>query len=239
LHCTQHRAEEGNIRAVVPQDMRVWLNTRQPDHLLANRAAGGPSVGSMKGVTFGTSTDREREDEYIFHFFKEVDKGVNTLLRSDTARLLLMGVEYEVGIYRRASTFPRLFEKAVLASPDGLQDRELHKRAMDVVIESPSELLEKALTDFEKHRDTSRVSSDAHEVIKAAWEGRVADLFFSDGAEIKGAWNEKTQEVETGDPREDLLNAAALQTVRHGGRAFALEGKDMPVPRELVAVLRF
>jgi hypothetical protein len=27
--------------------------------------------------------------------------------------------------------------------------------------------------------------------------------------------------------------------VRHGGRAFALEGKDMPVPHELVAVLRF
>jgi hypothetical protein len=34
--------------------------------------------------------------------------------------------------------------------------------------------------------------------------------------------------------REDLLNAAALQTVLHSGRAFALEGKDMPVPRELV-----
>jgi hypothetical protein len=93
---------------------------------------------------------------------------------------------------------------------------------MDVVMQSPSELLEKALTDFEKHRDTGRISSDAQELLKAACEGRVADLFFSQD-----------------DPREDLLNTAALQTVRQGGRAFALEGKDMPVQRELVAVMRY
>ena len=131
-------------------------------------------------------------------------------------------MEYEVAIYRRVSAHPRLFEKAVLGSPDGLPDRELHNRAMDVVMQSPSELLEKALTDFEKHRDTGRVSSEAQEVIKAACEGRVADLFFAEGALI-------TQEA-------DILNTTALQTVKHGGRAFALESKEMPVPRELAAV---
>jgi Bacterial archaeo-eukaryotic release factor family 3 len=220
--CTQHRAEERTLPASVPRDIRVWQNNRQPDHMLDNRSAGGPSVGSMKGVMFGTSTDREREGEYLSHFFKDVDKGINTLLRNDTARLLLAGVEYEVAIYRRVNAHPRLFEKAVLGSPDGLTDRELRNRAMDVVMQSPSELLEKALTDFEKHRDTGRISSDAQELLKAVCEGRVADLFFSQD-----------------DPREDLLNTAALQTVRQGGRAFALEGKDMPVQRELVAVMRY
>ena len=135
LHCTQHRTEEENMQGVAPRDIRVWMNNRQPDHVLDNRSAGGPSVGSMKGVSFGTSTDREREDEYLSHFFKEVDKGVNHLLRNDTARLLLAGVEYEVAIYRRISAFPRLFEKAVLGSPDGLPASELHKRAMDVVMQ--------------------------------------------------------------------------------------------------------
>jgi hypothetical protein len=93
------------------------------------------------------------------------------------------------------------------------------------VMQSRSELLEKALKDFERYRDTSRVSSDVREVLKAACEGRVADLFF--------------QEVEPGNPGEDPLNAAALQTVRHRGRAFELAANDMPAPREVVAVLRF
>lgn len=239
LHCTQHRAEEASLEGVVPQDMRVWLNNRQPDHVLDNRAAAGPSVGSMRGVSFGTSTDREREEEYITHFYKEVDKGVKTLLRDATGSLLLAGVEYEVAIYRRVTTYPRVLGKAVNGSPDGFPYRELHKRAMEVVMQSHSEPLQKALTDFEKHRETSRVSSDAYEVIKAAWQGRVADLFLREGAEIRGAWNEETQEVDTGQPREDLLNAAALQTVLHGGRAFVLEGKDMPIETEVAAVLRF
>jgi hypothetical protein len=239
LDGTERRLEEVSTGGVIPQDIHVWLNERQPDHTLDNRSAAGPSVGSMKGVSFGTSTDREREDQNLAHFYKEVDREVNRLLRGGTAKLLLAGVETEVAAYRAVTAFPRLFEKAVVGSCDGLGNGELHERATDVVMESPSGLLEEALADFEKRRDSRRISTDAQEAVKAALEGRVADLFLSERAEMRGSWNPETFAIETGDPREDLLNAAALETVRHGGRAFALEERDMPMPRDVVAVLRF
>jgi hypothetical protein len=239
FHCTQHRVEEVNIHRVVPQNLRVWLNTRKPDHVLDNRANAGPSVGTMKGVVFGTNTDREREDEYLAHFFKEVDKGINSLLRGDTAPLLLAGIEDEVTIYRRVSTHPRLLDKYVHGSPDALNDGELRRRAMGVVMGLCSEPLQKALADFEKQRDRGRVSLEPLHVIKSAWEGRVADLFMSETAEVTGKWNDEAHGVESGRFGEDLLNAAALQTVLHGGRAFMLEVKDMPVPHDVAAVLRF
>jgi hypothetical protein len=44
--------------------------------------------------------------------------------------------------------------------------------------------------------------------------------------------------VESG-RREELLNAAALQTIRHGGRAFVLDERDMPVKAAAAAVFRF
>jgi hypothetical protein len=53
----------------------------------------------------------------------------------------------------------------VEGSPDGISDTELHKRAMDVVTHSYSELLKRVLTDFEKRSDRGRVSFDGHEVI--------------------------------------------------------------------------
>ncbi len=99
--------------------------------------------------------------------------------------------------------------------------------------------LQSAIADFEKQRDKGRVSLDAQSVIKSAWEGGVADLFLSQRAEFIGRWNEQTYQVETGSPGEDLLNAAALQTVLHDGQVFGLEAEHMPEKHEVAAVLRF
>jgi hypothetical protein len=84
-------------------------------------------------------------------------------------------------------------------------------------MQSFSGALEKALADFERQRDTGRVSYDADQIVKDAGEGRVADLFFAENDQFKGA----------------SLNAAALETVRHGGHAFPLETRDLPESREL------
>jgi hypothetical protein len=241
FHCTQHGAEEVAIQGLVPQDLRAWMNTRQPDHVLDNRSTGGSSVGSMKGVIFGTSTDRDRENQYLSHFFKEVDRGVNNLLRNNNHAepLVLAGVDYELAIYRRVNSYPRLLDKAVQGSPDGLSGPVLHERAREIAMRSFSEPLQKALSDFQKHRNDKRLSTVPREIVKAAFEGRLADLFFSESAGLRGAWNGRTTEVETGGQGEDLLNAAALQTVLHGGRAFVLSGPDMPLPADVAGVLRF
>jgi hypothetical protein len=67
----------------------------------------------------------------------------------------------------------------------------------------------------------------------------VLDFLIAEGAENWGAWNAETYEVSTGGKQEELLNAAALQTLRHGGRAFVVKAPDMPVRAEVAAFLRF
>ena len=114
---TYQSQQELQLRRLAPQSLRAWMNTRAPDHVLDNRSAGGPSVGKMKGVLFGTNTDRERHEEYLKHFFKEVDKGVHHILLGHTAPLILAGVEEEVALYRHVNSYPRLIEHAVLGSP--------------------------------------------------------------------------------------------------------------------------
>jgi hypothetical protein len=239
LKCTQHGAEKVSLRAEVPQNFHAWLNTRKPDHDLDNHSTAGRGAGSMRGVVFGTSTDRERQDESLAHFFKAVDEGVHTVLRDNPARLLLCGVEEELAVYRRVTAYPRLFKNAVHGSPDAFSDAEMHQHAIRVAMQEPSEVLEKALAHFTEHRDDRRTISDVPEIVKAAWEGRVSDLFISEGAEFRGLWDPGTLEIKTGEPQEDLLNAAALQTVLHGGQAFRMEHEEMPLGTEVTAVLRF
>ncbi len=47
------------------------------------------------------------------------------------------------------------------------------------------------------------------------------------------------QNVEAENAREELLNAASLQTIRDGGRAFVLRESDMPAGAAAAALFRF
>jgi hypothetical protein len=239
LHCTQHRVERAPNTESIPRNLQEWLNNRQPDHRLVNRSIAGPSVGHMKGVVSGTNTDSEREDEYLAHFFKDIDKGVTAHLRSETGPLVLAGVEYEVAIYRRVNSYRPTLEKALNGSPDGLLEPALHERAMEIIMSVFPEPLQKTMAEIREYAGTSRGSTDPPTVIQAAFQGRVLDLLVSNSAEFRGAWNEETQSVDTGNPKEELLNAAALETVRHGGRAFVLNESDMPLKAAAAAFFRY
>ena len=239
LLCTQHHAEPVDTGADIPLSLAAWMNSRQPDHLLASRSAAGPSVGGMKGVVSGTSTDRDRTDRYLAHFFKEIDKAVTSLLRGETCPLVLAGVEREIAIYRRVSSYRPTLDKAAIGSPDGMPDRELHERAMEAIMSTFTDPLRKAISDIREYAGTARASTDPRTIVQAAFQGRVLDLLIASNAECWGAWNEEMQDVEAENAREELLNAASLQTIRDGGRAFVLRESDMPAGAAAAALFRF
>ena len=115
-----------------------------------------------------------------------VDNGINTLLRDDTAPLLLAGTEDEIAIYRRVSTHPRLLDR-VRARFTGRFERTRVAPAGNG--HSHGVVLAAAPKRDCQFRETSRQRpslSRTQSVIKSAWEGRIADLFLSQRAEVIG-----------------------------------------------------
>jgi Bacterial archaeo-eukaryotic release factor family 3 len=223
LTYTYQSHQELQLRGLAPQSLRVWMNTRVPDHVLDNWSAGGPSVGKMKGVVFGTNSDRERHEEYLKHFFKEIDKGVHHILLGHNALLILAGVEEEVAVYRHVNSYPRLIEQAVLGSPDALEPNELHDRAMEIAREIPPPPLQRALDQLKEVFGTKLALSNMDEIVQRADEGRVADLLLGE---------------ESG-PQADLLNLAVLKTLQHRGQAFTVKKSKLPPETDAVAILRY
>jgi hypothetical protein len=220
---TYQSQQEVQLRRLAPQSLRTWMNERDPDHVLDNWATGGPSVGKMKGVVFGANTDRERHEEYLKHFFKEIDKGVHHILLGHTAPLILAGVEEEVAVYRHVNSYPRLMELAVLGSPDAFQPTELHDRAMEIAREIQPPPLQKALDQLKEVFGTKLALYNIDEIVQRAEEGRVADLLLG---------------KESG-PQTDLLNLAAVKTLQHRGQAFTVKNSMLPPETDAVAILRY
>jgi hypothetical protein len=237
FRCTQQRIE--TVPISLPRTLHEWLNTRQPDHDLWNRSTAGPSTGSMKGVTFGTTSDREREAEYLRLFVTDIQERVAAAIREDPAPLVLAGTDRDVSLYQRLNTYPDLIPEPVNGSPDGLSDQDLYQKSWDVVRGGKSPDLKKALDEFEPQTTRGGAPAGVREIVKAAFEGRIADLFIRENDAFIGKWDPAVSEAQEHADGEDLFNAAAQETIRQSGRAFELASPDMPINQPVAAVFRY
>lgn len=209
LRCTNHSADEVPLGPNTPTNVEQWLETRTP-----TSSADGPTAGA-----FTSTTDRDKLDEHIANFFRQIDSAVFEILRGETAPLVVCAVEYEATMWREINRYPHLVEGHVQGSPESLKGGEMHKRALEIVQKAFEEPMHKALELYERMGGSERVTSSPKEVAKAAAGGRVAHLFLSG--------------------TDELVNAAALQTIAHGGDVWMTEPKFVPGGGPVAALLRY
>jgi hypothetical protein len=246
LRCTEHSSEEVPLPPDFPTNLVEFVATDQPDHNLRNKATSGPGPGTNptgRNVSFGTGTDKEHKDEYFHQFFTAMNRAVVDLLKGEEKTpLVLAGVEFELAIYRRENTYQCLCATDVQGAPNGLRGAELHTRALECVEEWRRARTADLLAQHEKQAGGVADASVA-EIVKAAYEGRVGVLLVGRTAEAYGNFDEAAHRVHQhkrpagGD--EDLINAAAVQTVLHAGDVHVLEDAEVPGGRPMAAVMRY
>ena len=242
LGCTESTSHEIELTGT-PVSYAESRHTRKPDHVLDNRITAGPSMGSGGGVMFGTSSDMDDKDEYVLHFFMELDKGVSNALRGSSDPLIPAGVEHELALYRRVNTYPHLLEPGIHGAPDGLEAGDLHRRALDLINLRAAEPASEVPEDFDKRVGTGHASAHIQEIVAAAFEGRVSHVYLQQGAAYTGAFDPIRMRVKhTDDPLDspvDLIDLAVEQTILHGGEAKILRASAMPNGVPICALMRY
>jgi hypothetical protein len=191
---------------------------------------------------FGTTADREAKDEYLAHFYRQVDRGLNEGLRGQNEPVVLAGVEYEIALYRSLSKFPRLAAEAVEGAPNSLKAGEMHARAIDAIQRCYDRKIDEAVAEYE-HKVGGGATNRLKDVVTAAHDGRVLTLLVSNSLETQGVFDQATHTVkgrQTGTTEdEDLVNDAAIQTILHGGQVLVAPNGKMPQGSALAAIFRF
>jgi hypothetical protein len=240
IRCGPDGAEEAPLPEWAPRTLDESAQTEPPDSSLDNRSSAGPSLGAMKGVMFGHAS--VKKDEYLAQFYREVDQALNELLKTEQATVVLAGVDYELALYRRVSNYPQLAPDGVRGAPDALKGAELFRRAQELADAHFAAPLDQALKAYDK-LGPERRSSDWKQAVTAAYEGRVAHLFLAQGAREMGVFDAASHTVEQHpDPQpgdEDLANAAAVETLLHGGLVDILPPDKAPGGAAIAALLRY
>jgi hypothetical protein len=196
------------------------------------------------GVFHGQGAgDRDEHQKDILQFFHLVDDAVTAYLQDKRAPLVLAGVEYLLPLYRSTNEYPHLVEDAITGNVKVESLSELHQKAWEIVEPHFTRVVEDAASYYRDLSSTAVTSTELSETVSAAYYGRVQQLFVAVGVQRWGQFNAMADEIaihsdpEPGD--EDLLDAAAIQTLMHGGVVYAVEPEKMPDESAIAAVFRY
>ena len=220
------------ILALKLNDTRIFKCTDQfcePARFPKN--AGTEAAGFIPGASQSSLRaepvhDRDHPENHLEHFYREIDRDVNALL-NEHPPLVVVGVEHEVALFHSLTTYPACVEPGIRGLPGHLDLNEMYRQSLQLVRSVTTGPARRALEKFDKLIGTGHASTDIQEIVQAASTGRVEHLFLLENGAVPGAVG------------GDILNTAAVQTLRHGGDVQTLTETSMPSGGPVCAIFRY
>jgi hypothetical protein len=173
-----------------------------------------------------------------------IETAVKAAVGDNPAPLVLVADSHVAGHFRQQVEISQIHEQWLDLNPFALSDTELHARVLDVIRPELEADLNAVLEQVVARLGTgeANVAIRLEEILTAAREGRVEAIVVAEDETVWGRLNQDGSVLAHGTPvpyDADLLNLAAVLTLRHGGRAFAVPHERIPRQVPAVATLRF
>lgn len=202
----------------------------------APRGGRGPAIFYGHGGEVNEKATLER-------FFRRVDTGVSDLLGDDEGPIVLAGVDYLLPLYASVSNLRTIAAESMVGNPETLQERELHRRAWEIVAPLLAAPRLAVLDEYHMQLGKGLASNNLLEIVPAIFAGRVKSAVVALDTHAWGRYDPATNQVrldeEQTDENADLIELAAEQIILHGGRIFAMRENEMPDGAQVAAVYRF
>lgn len=226
----------------LPASLPAALGEQKTAQTLQYRTASFAGAGGRSALYHGHGAGEEGAKEELHRYLRRVEAAVSKYLAGRREPLVLAGAEPLPSIYREVNGYAHLAEAVISGNPERSTDGELRDRAWKLLEPGWQELRHRAAERFRELAGTGQASSDVAEVLPAARHGRVGTLFLACDTELWGRLDPKKgvelhKAPEAGD--EELLNAAAVLSLRHGGTVYGLDRSEVPGGGALAAVYRY
>ncbi|MEN3026166.1 MAG: hypothetical protein ABDH31_00455 [Chlorobiota bacterium] len=231
-------------RERLPLDLWKALQVDTPEPVVQYRTGlrlgGGRTVMATHGHGYGKEDIKRLTTEY----YRMVDRALAPLGNEHRLPLILVGVEYEVALYREISHYPVLLPEAIYGNPEHYSLSELHTRAREIVQHWSDARRRQWLERFWNLRGNSpRAAEELTTVFFAALHGRVEVLFLRPDVELWGIVDHSAQALHLTEPGTSgavhVLNEAAIHTVATQAQVFAATPEELPEGAPMVALLRY
>jgi hypothetical protein len=147
------------------------------------------------------------------------------------------------GHFREIAGWKEIQPDGISENPDALSEDELHRRAYALVEPKLADARAAALDRLNALLPAGKATSKPDEIIKSARYARVDTLFLAGDDHLWGWFDESEDRVvdhgTAADGDIDLLDFAALMTLRQGGSVRLVAREALPPPGLSAAILRY
>lgn len=229
---TRNTIVQVTVEGLVPQGIEEEVGTDYEQKSLQWRSGQGEkgdSPGMFHG--HGAGNETEKKDEAL-KYFRAIDEGLMKMLHDERAPLVIACVDYLYPIYKEVNTYQHLYDKHISGNHERTDLTLLKEKAWEIVKDQFDYEKNEAAEKYQLLLSQGKAAFNVEEVIPAAIIGQAETLFIKRGDHVWGTYNKDKNKVNIDDMHRvgntDLLNKAAVETVRKGGEVYVLKEEDMP-----------
>jgi len=231
----------------LPQGLpEIWGETEYEEARKAS--ATGRNLHASGGVAqpqaFG-ETPGELHKAQLIELLHRIAAAVEPVIKRQPAPVILAAEPKVQGHFRELAKWKELLPGGILEFADAMPDKELHDKAWQAFAplaeQARADALGRLLSLLGNH---SKATTEPEEIVKAARYARIDRLFLSDGQPpLWGFFDEAEDRVvihpEPAEGDDDLLDYAALMTLRQGGNVTLADRTQLPPATPAAAILRY
>lgn len=243
LNGTRSMAEEEDLSRLVEKlEAEFGEVVFEPD--LQFHTGAPDSSGTRSAVYHGHGgTIDNYQQERLLNYFRHIDREIQEMLDENKSPLILACVDSLAPLYKEISKYPLVFEESIKGNPDAISNRDLHKKAWDIVSPYFKQKQEEAKARYHELIGTGKTSNNILEILPAAFHGRVSEIFVTPGIQQWGSYNPETEEIhltkELQSGSDDLIDLAAAKTFAGSGSIHAIDKDQMPDNNPVAAIYRW
>ncbi|HWA83890.1 MAG TPA: hypothetical protein VG820_10670 [Fimbriimonadaceae bacterium] len=239
--CHGEKAAEVAVREM-PVSLEAFVATEHPEKLVGLHSAG--SAGRAGSVIAHGMEDKSALDKDRTHRFSlAIEHAVHRYLGKSPDPLVLAGTADFQQAYREVNKTPSLLATGIVCSPKTLEPKELLELATPTIKEEADRDRMRAIDRYREMAGTGLTSQQIEEILAASCQGRVDVLLAPIESEVWGTFDGETgKAVLHADPTagdEDLVNQAAIATIRNRGTAYTIRPEELPLNGPAAAIFRY
>ncbi len=230
----------------LPQGIaEIWGETEYQE---AHKASptGRPQRGASglaKAQSLGEAPD-ELHKAQLIELLHRIVAAVEPMIKRQPAPVILAAEPKVQGHFRELAKWKELLPDGILEFADAMPEGELHQKAWRIFAPRVERLRAEAVDRLQSLLGNGgKATTKAEEIVKAARYGRVDRLFLSDGRPLWGRFDERADRViahgDAAEGDDDLLDYAALMTLRQGGNITMVDRTQLPPDGPAAAILRY